>query len=343
MGWADDDSSGAGDGDVDLGVCAGATCAVGETCDGSGDCSPLSCIGGQNVQEKTLWLKRNTRKFSREGFEKVTSTGFGVSCSGSQDINCQCQSHDPLPASTLCPPPSPGPLAAANCSHSAGEMCATVALECARQDNTWTFETCDFSTIAVGEAAADLVPGGGSAATDCVAEWAVDAWLQNPAFDHKGLPKTEHVCRDGDPGCDADGAADGRCMFRVGVCLNNPDTRLPACTPQDVATWELKKPRPSSPKPIEAANALALRGAVQALAASTVGGPNGEVVTFTPPFATTEGCSELVELTVPLKGALQNKPGKQKIRTRATTTPPVGAPRGIRDTDTLVLKCVPAA
>jgi hypothetical protein len=273
----------------------------------------------------------------------VTAAGFGVSCSGSQDINCQCQSHDPLPASTLCPPASPGPAAAANCSHTAGEMCATVALACARENDGWTFETCDFSTIAVGEAAADLVPGGGSAVTDCVAEWSVDAWLQNPAVDRKGLPKAEHICRDGDPGCDGDHTVNGQCIFRAGACLNNADSRLPACTPRDVVTWELKKPRPNSPKPVEAANALALREVVRALGNGTTGGQHGEIVTFTPPFDVTASCSELATFTVPLKGASQNKTGKQKIRTRTITTAPPAAAKGIKDVDTLILTCVPAS
>jgi len=37
------------------------------------------------------------------------------------------------------------------------------------------------------------------------------------------------TCVDGDPTCDADGAADGRCTFEVAACVNNADPRFPTC------------------------------------------------------------------------------------------------------------------
>lgn len=94
--------------------------------------------------------------------------------------------------------------------------------------------------------------------------------------------------------CDGDGVVNGACTFRVGVCVNNVHPRLvksgvAACTPSNVGTWELKKPRPTSTKPPEAVNAVALRDAVAALGGGTIGGNDPERVTFAPALDVLEG------------------------------------------------------
>ncbi len=96
-----------------------------------------------------------------------------------------------------------------------------------------------------------LVPGGGSATSDCYVE-----------FDVRGALGTNKVtCTDGDPACDADGQCQGTCTFEVGVCLNQ--TNVAGCTPTP-----LKK-------------ALAVKGAplsvVVAADASPVCGPSSSV------------------------------------------------------------------
>jgi len=180
--------------------------------------------------------------------------------------------------------------------------------------------------------------------TDCTTgTGVVDNPLNEPEFNRKGLPSSTQTCTDGDQVCDQDGAANGVCAFRVGLCLNMPDERLvkrdvPVCTPTDVATWEIKKPRPTSSVPIEVANAVALRDAVAALGSATVGGKNQEVLNFTPPLADVEPCTALVDVVVPLKEGIA--PGKAKVSVRATPPPPPGASHGARDSDTLKLICL---
>jgi hypothetical protein len=73
------------------------------------------------------------------------------------------------------------------------------------------------------------VEGGGDAATDCLLEI-------NPVHRMavRGTRAPVLECADGDPECDADGEHDGRCTFRVALCVSNADPRMPACTPTKV-------------------------------------------------------------------------------------------------------------
>jgi hypothetical protein len=69
------------------------------------------------------------------------------------------------------------------------------------------------------------IPGGGSRNTDCFVEW-----LVLPARQVRdGMPARNINCADGDPTCDADGTADGRCTFEVAACVNAADPRFPTC------------------------------------------------------------------------------------------------------------------
>ena len=61
--------------------------------------------------------------------------------------------------------------------------------------------------------------GAGRAADECLGAWRLGA---SPG----SLGNVSVVCRDGDPSCDADGAADGTCHVRTAFCLN-----VPGCPP----------------------------------------------------------------------------------------------------------------
>jgi Pro-kumamolisin, activation domain/Subtilase family len=89
-----------------------------------------------------------------------------------------------------------------------------------------------------------LIPGTGPAQQQCGIEWRVE--LATPARGKAsggyptGAPRRQQACRDGDPGCDRDGVADGACAFAVGLCLNVNDPRSsrsrrrPACAARRV-------------------------------------------------------------------------------------------------------------
>ncbi len=66
------------------------------------------------------------------------------------------------------------------------------------------------------------VSGGAATPSDCYAE-----------FD--GVTETSRGvvdCTDGDPSCDADGSADGKCEFQITVCAAQTD--IPGCTPKPI-------------------------------------------------------------------------------------------------------------
>jgi hypothetical protein len=82
-----------------------------------------------------------------------------------------------------------------------------------------------------------MVPARGSRRKACRAEWLVERGApQERAGD---VLRVRQTCRDGDPECDTDATADGRCVLNVALCLNVFDYRehflgaqqLPVCDP----------------------------------------------------------------------------------------------------------------
>jgi polyvinyl alcohol dehydrogenase (cytochrome) len=159
------------------------------------------------------------------------------------------------------------------------------------------------------------IPGGGTAALDCHAEYAGTGLRLNykPFDPARPKPSKEVRCFDGDVGCDADGVADNACVFDVDVCLRNADPALPACTPADVTAVSV---RGTGSDPDLAALQSALSALVPAM---------------------TNVCTSGRTLAVPLKGPDARgrmKLAKKKVKLTATTAAGV-------DTDTLKLTCLP--
>jgi hypothetical protein len=152
------------------------------------------------------------------------------------------------------------------------------------------------------------IPGGGSRFTDCFVEWLV---LPVPAPAEPGAPpRRAIVCADGDPACDADGAADGTCTFRVATCVNNADPRLaPRCVPPG------------------------LQGLAATLPAATAG--------FGMPSAA-ESCSAPTIVKVTLRRGGKGKRKKTIFKLKATATG-MSAPGEKADTDkdSLTFTCLP--
>jgi cysteine-rich repeat protein len=315
MRWNDTDA----DNVADLGLCADAL----TPCDSDASCTllgkPTPCSAG-GVAEADLVLKKNGTRFSMNRcddhyIEQAGTNGCNLATAGDGGGACA----DPADRAARC---------------------------CDRSGNEWEYELCGFSELYLGDAASDLIPGNGSPATDCVAEWQVDNPQNTPVLDKKGRVSFDQSCTDGDPMCDADGAVDGKCVFDVGVCMNLADGRLQsggtqACTPTEVQSWEIKKPRPDSTKPIDAANGASLRDAVAALGTSSIGGTHQGLVTFGPALATAAPCSTLVPLTVVLKGPNQDRKARATLSTSASAAPPVGMSGNVRDGDKLKLTCLP--
>jgi len=144
-----------------------------------------------------------------------------------------------------------------------------------------------------------FVPGGGPPKTDCLAEWRMQSTSIKP--DAKGRVPARLTCKDGDQGCDFDGAADGTCEVRVAVCFaRTDDARLPKCVPPAISAWTLTgKVDPADP------TAAAFVGAVAALGPSSV---DGVSVAFSPALASSS-CTpdQLVSVPVGRKAVLRSR------------------------------------
>src|SRR5438309_9842288 len=79
-----------------------------------------------------------------------------------------------------------------------------------------------------------LVPGGGSARSDCYVEWQVTS---PDVVANRG--KTGIDCQDGDPACDVDGAQNGSCTLGVSICAFQAN--VSKCTPQEVTSVTLSR------------------------------------------------------------------------------------------------------
>jgi len=153
---------------------------------------------------------------------------------------------------------------------------------------------CEPEIDAVNPEAGCLVPST-RGSRGCAGEWLIE---QDAFALTRGLPSVRQTCRDGDPGCDADGVADGGCTMQVGLCLNVFDFRiqvrhgknrgLPRCRRSRVRHVRLVSPsaRDARRDPVAAANRDALLAALAGL----------------PPLPTAlaDACSATVPVRVPV-------------------------------------------
>ena len=162
--------------------------------------------------------------------------------------------------------------------------------------------------------AAALTPGGGSPATDCLAEYG--GTLAN----HPPTKPKEIRCIDNDSSCDDD-PTPGRCQFRVSVCLNVTD---PQCTPQDLEDYFVENEQPDT-NPMHDFDFQTLQDTMNNVAL---------------PVDSTDHdfCSSEVAMTVPLPIRLSNGGGKYR-RGRKTLKTRVSGPGGVLDEDRLKLSC----
>lgn len=148
-----------------------------------------------------------------------------------------------------------------------------------------------------------VVPARGPKRKACSVAWLLD---RERLARNRDVPSRRQVCRDGDPACDEDGTADGRCTHSVALCLNVVDFRssrlsarnVPRCGPGVVRSVRLRPgKRRTSPAPEDAA---ALEDAIRAL----------------PPLPTRlrEACTATVPIRVPVVGP--DSRGRVDLRAR---------------------------
>jgi hypothetical protein len=108
-----------------------------------------------------------------------------------------------------------------------------------------------------------LVPGTARKSRGCVGEWLLEHSAL--ALRRNEVPRRVQHCRDGDPACDADGTADGRCTMNVGFCVNVFDPRLlkadrsPACRTHRIRGVRILRAGSRQRDPVAADNQRSLR------------------------------------------------------------------------------------
>jgi DNA-binding beta-propeller fold protein YncE len=218
-------------------------------------------------------------------------------------------------------------------------------------------------------------PGGGPLKTDCVSEWLVSTTPPPPVNPRTNLPLNRVICQNGNPGCDFDGSGtDDHCTFHVQVCLNNQDPHLPTCSPTNVASFELLRPRPGAAlnDAADNANVVAFETAIggkscnndpqtrscladtDCVAGGTCTNPpvvgvpfvHGKTPIIPPPPTPTPTpssapniCSNVMDITVPLRSTTSGFAAKSKLFMVKVRT----SNARVLDLDMLTLTCLPAS
>lgn len=158
-----------------------------------------------------------------------------------------------------------------------------------------------------------LTPGSGSVKTACLHElYGIELVPAAP-----GRKPTQAICVDGDP-CDADGQANGQCLFPIGSCLNVQDVRFQQCDRgADIVSFTATaRPDNASVRGLEAAVSAAL-----------------------PLPGNTAACFFSDGVVVPIRTTARgvNKSGKAKVAVAVRNS------TGKTDRDSFNLVCAPAA
>jgi hypothetical protein len=168
--------------------------------------------------------------------------------------------------------------------------------------------------------AAALTPGGGPAATDCLAEFGgtpVNAPASSPRYIR---------CVDGDPSCDQD-PTPGSCAIGVEVCLNVTDPALPGCTPQELEDYVVENHQPDT----NGKHDFDFQVLQDQL--------NNLVLPLAPTDLNVCGDEVLMNLPLVVRigfGSVRQRAGRKRLRTT------VSGPGGVSDADQLRVACVPA-
>jgi len=147
-----------------------------------------------------------------------------------------------------------------------------------------------------------VVPANGGRRRACTGEWLIEG----SALARRrrgGIPLARQKCRDGDPACDADGTADGRCTIPVALCVNVVDARRtfaghhPACEPGSI-----RRIRVLAPSRAGDANRAAVGAAIAGLPEL--------------PLGLRDACSQTVPIVVPAHAG--RHPGRVRLAVRVT-------------------------
>jgi hypothetical protein len=153
-----------------------------------------------------------------------------------------------------------------------------------------------------------------------------------------GLPKRKVTCVQGDPTCEF-GSDSSSCTFHAKLCINSADPRFPTCHATDVAVFEVLKPNLTS---VDAADQLN-RDTLEQDAGGGTGHfgvtvvRRGNTIYAGTPNATSNLCSDTVDIEVPLRASAGGGfgPGSRTLRVKTLST--AGKPAAV----SVRLQCQP--
>jgi len=196
------------------------------------------------------------------------------------------------------------------------EGCGNGVTECDEQcddgaRNGTAGDGCDASCRLLGTIR--YLPAAHVDSSNCFLEWAIEN-PNSPVVN--GFPSANQTCIDGDPACDADGASDGTCTFRLGACIDVDDPRLPTCHPPAIKLLELLHPPPLNPADAtDVVNLAQLVPALEALGPTFKAGST--VLSSGTPVTERNVCTPLLPFVVPhLPGLIASR----VVDARATDT-----------------------
>lgn len=300
------------------------------------------------------WTPTSTPTASKTATPTATKTPTSTSTSTPTDTPLPTQTDTPTvtPSDTATRTPTPTTTATRTATAAASNTSTATPNQAVTATRTMTptrtaTASPGPSSIPTPEPAANCSPsgvsycvaGGGAQGSDCLAEWYISA---APYSDTGG--RTQVFCKPG-ASCDADGSAtDTVCTFRLALCLNNSDPSL-QCHPESVGSFKLLQPNPLNPRPssFDFANADTIMRALGAPPMRGVSNNANATMSFNPAITTTNICTDLFDVKVPLKAHRNGgfTQGTLKLRSQATTPFSASHEKGIKDSDTLLLVCYP--
>jgi hypothetical protein len=196
-----------------------------------------------------------------------------------------------------------------------------------------TGDVCECRAAAPGR----CIAGGGSKQNDCLVE--INSVGPAPLNAQGTRTVGALRCRDGDPQCDRDAAADGRCTFGLSLCFGNDDPRLPQCRSIEMESFEVRRPQADrATSADDRTNAVRLEDAASSVTTAFDPGlairRRGKLLTDQVGAPTdVNRCTRLVDVLVPAPAAAGRRSGTRKLKL-------IGWSRdGREDVDKLVLKC----
>ena len=152
-------------------------------------------------------------------------------------------------------------------------------------------------------------------------------------------PSNSLTCKEGDPSCDFGPAGDGICTFKLSICFNVSDTRIPCVSTDMVTRIHFSNPNQAYPRTAtDTDNRDALEAGLLTFPGGAISSVGQRSIVYTPALTTPDICTPGVLFKVPLRQtALGLKTKHTAMRYRVYQD----ATKRVTDGDILRMTCTP--